>query len=102
MKLPETHNFLTSIGWVFNRRCNCRGCNKEIEWWKDAFQQWKPMEVVQEENRNTAKPRLLDMHHKTCPQAEQFRKTEEQKLMSVKQKKDAEKAAKKEPQGSLF
>lgn len=65
--LPETRHGLEAAGYQFLNRTRCKGCGREIEWWRRVPGPPTPVEWVPEAQK-------MMNHFAVCPKREMFKK----------------------------
>ena len=88
--IPPTWTELEAAGYVFEYRTTCRGCGRQIEFWKTPSGRWMPVEICPEMGGQRM------AHWGLCPKADEFRRQsvkvdtkQEESQMSKKQKAKA-------------
>lgn len=69
MTTPKSRRELTEAGYRFSSNARCKGCEKNIEWWKTPDNKNAPMSVQRIEGCE-----VLISHFADCKKVEQFRR----------------------------
>lgn len=69
MPFPKTFSALKAAGYVFQNDGRCRGCQRDLEWWRTPSGRKMPFDPMDaSKDESPAVP-----HHATCPNVEEFR-----------------------------